>query len=34
MRVVPSGSGRFIRYAMRPSSARDKRSNASAPRAP
>ncbi|WP_323389693.1 hypothetical protein [Myxococcus qinghaiensis] len=32
--VVPSGSGRFIRFAMRPSSARDSRSIASAPRAP
>jgi SRSO17 transposase len=32
--VVPSGSGRFIRYARRPSSIRDRRSSASAPRAP
>jgi hypothetical protein len=32
--VVPSGSGRFILQAMRPSSARLKRQSASAPRAP
>jgi len=32
--VVPSGSERFIRQAMRPSSARDSRSSASALRAP
>ena len=32
--VVPSASGHSIRYARRPSCARDKRSSASAPRAP